>query len=95
MPLLFEWDEEKAHSNSRKHRVTFGEAQTVFLDDLSITVPDVEHTHTEARFRIIGMSNMQRLLVVSFIERHEAIRLISARKATRSEKRAYEEKSFG
>jgi uncharacterized DUF497 family protein len=95
MSLLFEWNEEKADSNSPKHRVTFDEAQTVFLDDLSITVPDVDHSKSEVRFRMVGMSSMKRLLVVSFTERDQRIRLISARKATRSEIRDYEEKTFG
>ena len=81
MSLLFEWDEEKASSNLRKHRVTFDEAQTVFLDDFSVTVPDAEHSQTEVRFRILGMSNTKRLLVVSFTERGKRIRLISARKS--------------
>ena len=94
MSLLFEWDEDKADSNRRKHKVTFDEAQTVFLDALSITVPDAEHSQTEARFRIVGMSDMKRLLVVSFTERGERMRLISARKARRSEIRDYEAKDF-
>jgi uncharacterized DUF497 family protein len=94
MSLLFEWDEDKAESNRRKHKVTFDEAQTVFLDKFSITVPDVEHSQTEARFRIAGISDMKRLLVVSFTERGERMRLISARKARRSEIRDYEEKDF-
>ena len=59
-----------------------------------ITVPDVEHSQTEARFKIVGMSDMKRLLVVSFTERGERMRLISARKASRSEIRDYEEKDF-
>jgi len=94
MSLLFEWDEDKAESNRRKHKVTFDEAQTVFLDEFSITVPDAEHSQTEARFRIVGMSDMKRLLVVSFTERGARMRLISARKARRSEIRDYEEKDF-
>ena len=95
MPLLFEWDEDKAESNLRKHKVTFDEAQTVFLDELSITVPDAEHSQTELRFRIVGMSDMKRLLVVSFTERGERMRLISARQARRPEIKDYEEKDFG
>ena len=94
MSLLFEWDEDKGKANRRKHKVTFDEAQTVFLDELSIAVPDVEHSQTEARFTIVGMSDMKRLLVVSFTERGERMRLISARKASRSEIRDYEEKDF-
>jgi len=94
MSLLFEWDEDKAEANRRKHKLTFDEAQTVFLDELSITVPDADHSQTEARFRIVGMSDTKRLLVVSFTERGERMRLISARKARRSEIREYEEKDF-
>jgi uncharacterized protein len=95
MALLFEWDRVKADSNIRKHRISFDEAQTVFLDNLSISVPDPEHSSTESRFRIVGMSKMNRVLVVSFTERGQRLRLISARKATRSEIKTYEEKSFG
>jgi uncharacterized DUF497 family protein len=94
MPLLFEWDEDKAESNWRKHKVKFDEAQTVFLDDLSITVPDAQHSRAEVRFRIVGISNLKRLVVVSFTDRGERMRLISARKASRSETRDYEEKDF-
>ena len=92
--LRFEWDHAKAVANKRKHGVSFEEAQTVFLDALSITVPDAEHSQTEGRFRIVGMSDMKRLLVVSFTERGERMRLISARKARRSEIRDYEAKDF-
>ena len=63
MLLLFEWDEDKAASNRRKHKVSFDEAQTVFLDQLSITKPDVEHSEGEERSRIVGMSNKGRLIV--------------------------------
>jgi len=55
MSLVFEWSEDKARANLRKHRVSFDEAQTVFLDDLSITVPDAAHSQSEARFRIVGL----------------------------------------
>jgi uncharacterized DUF497 family protein len=66
----------------------------VFLDNLSITVPDAQHSQAEVRFRIVGTSNLKRLVVVSFTERGERIRLITARKASRSEIRDYEEKDF-
>lgn len=59
MSMLFEWDEVKAKSNSRKHRVSFEEAMTVFLDDLSITVSDPEHSSAESRFRIVGESRIK------------------------------------
>ena len=54
MSWVFEWSEDKARANLRKHKVSFAEAQTVFLDDLSITVPDAAHSQNEARFRIVG-----------------------------------------
>jgi uncharacterized protein len=92
--LLFEWNETKAAANLRKHKVTFAEAQTVFLNELSICVPDPEHSKDERRFRIVGLSKARRVLVVGFIERGERIRLINARKATRSERRQYEEETF-
>jgi len=94
MSLVFEWSEDKARANLRKHKVSFDEAQTVFLDELSITVPDALHSQSEARFRIVGLSNMKKLLVASFTERGGKIRLISARKPTRSEIKDYEEKEF-
>jgi uncharacterized protein len=94
MSLLFEWDDTKARSNFRKHRVSFNEAQTVFLDEFSMTVRDPEHSQDESRFRIVGMSNNNRVLVVSFTERRQKLRLISARKAIRSEIKTYEEKGF-
>lgn len=93
MSLIFEWDEEKAKQNFRNHKVSFDEAQTVFLDLLSITVLDAEHSKTELRFRIVGMANTRSVLVVSFTERSQVIRLISARKATRSERKVYEEQT--
>lgn len=95
MSLLFEWDEEKADANVRKHRISFDEAQSVFLDVLSITVVDIEHSQKELRFRILGMSNRRRLVVVSFTDRDERIRLISARKANRIEIANYEEEDIG
>ena len=94
MSWVFEWSEDKARANIRKHKLSFDEAQTVFLDDLSITVPDAAHSQSEARFRIVGLSNLKKILVVSFTARGEKIRLISARKATRSEIKEYEEKEF-
>ena len=94
MTLLFEWDEDKCDSNLRKHRISFDEAQTVFLDELSITAPDVKHSQREKRLRIVGMSNKGRLLVVSFTERNEKIRLINAWKPKHSEIKTYEEEAF-
>jgi uncharacterized protein len=91
MGLTFEWDEAKAKENLRKHKVSFDEAKTVFADALSITIPDPEHSSDEDRFVDIGLSSKGRLLVVVYTGRGEIVRVISSRRATRSERRAYEE----
>jgi len=92
MPLTFEWDEEKAHSNIGKHGVAFDEARTVFGDPLAVIFEDEEHSVDEVREIIIGHSVLQRLLLVSFTERgNEIVRIISARKATKRERKDYEE----
>lgn len=91
MPLCFEWDDRKANSNLRTHGVSFREAATVFADPLSITIPDPDHSATELRFIDIGNSYAGRILVVSYTERGDNIRLISARPATRKERSQYEE----
>ncbi len=91
MPLTFEWDEEKSKRNVKKHKVPFEEAATVFADPLSLTIPDPLHSEEEDRFVTMGMSIKGRLLVVVHTERGDAIRIISARLATRRERRAYEE----
>jgi uncharacterized protein len=87
----FEWDEKKAGANLKKHRVSFDEAATVFTDPYSITVLDPEHSMEEERYLNIGISDKGRVLVVSFVERGMNIRIISCRKATRLERRRYEE----
>jgi hypothetical protein len=89
--MEFEWDPLKAASNLKKHGVLFTEAATVFRDSLSITVYDPDHSLDEDRFIIVGMSHLSRLLLVAFAERKNRIRIISARKLTRSERRAYQE----
>jgi uncharacterized protein len=91
MALIFEWDEEKAESNYRKHGVSFEEAKTVLGDPLSVTVDDLRHSIREHRYIDIGLSSQERLLVVVYTERGEAIRLISSREATRAERKIYEE----
>ena len=91
MQTLFEWDRHKAEANLRKHGVSFEEAQTVFTDPLSITLPDPDHSDDEERFIDIGMSDHQRVLIVGYIERGQRIRLINARKATPGERKQYEE----
>lgn len=94
MQMLFEWDDDKAESNLRKHEVGFDEAQTVFTDALSITIPDPAHSASEERWIIMGMSAGKRLLIVSYTERRGRIRLITARKATRTERKQYEEENL-
>ena len=91
MPLSFEWDEHKAESNLKAHGVSFQEATTVFADPLSITIPDPDHSSVEMRSLDLGLSYLGRLLVVSYTERGNKIRLISARLATRNERKQYEE----
>jgi hypothetical protein len=93
MSFLFEFDREKALRNAIRHGVSFAEAQTVFLDPLALEVPDPEHSMQEERLLLVGRSVHQRLLVVSFTERGDSIRIISAREATRHERRIYEEGS--
>ncbi len=88
--LIFEWDERKAKQNIRKHGVSFEEAATVFGDQFSITIYDPLHSEDEDRFVILGMSNKNRLLVVVHIELDDKIRIISARKATKKERKQYE-----
>jgi len=87
--MRFVWDERKADANARKHGVTFEEAATVFLDPLALIIEDPGHPENA---RIIGESEAQRILLVAFVEQDEdALRLISARRATRHERRRYEE----
>ncbi len=88
--MQFEWDENKAEKNLAKHGVSFEEAKTVFNDPLFITFSDPEHSIGERRFIILGESAQRRLLVVAYTERFSVTRLISARVATRRERRVYE-----
>lgn len=91
MGLSFEWDEEKAAANLKKHDVSFDEALTVFGDPLSMTIPDPDHSVGELRYIDVGNSEGNRLLVVVYTQRGVNIRIISCRKATSSERRLYEE----
>lgn len=86
----FEWDLEKAESNLQKHGVGFDEAATAFADPLSLTIPDPDHSTEEDRFVLIGETYGRRLIVVVFTERGDRFRIISARLATRRERRPYE-----
>jgi uncharacterized DUF497 family protein len=91
MSIPFEWDEEKAEINLKKHKVGFEEAKSVFGDPFSITVDDPDHSREEQRFIDIGKSASGKLLVVVYTERGSKIRIISCRKATPAECRIYEE----
>lgn len=88
--MRFEWDREKAKRNLRKHKVSFDEAVTVFYDPLSATFDDPDHPVGEKRFIMIGYSSRGRLLVISHTERGDAIRIISARIATKHERKRHE-----
>jgi len=89
--LEFEWDPRKAAGNLAKHRVSFEEAATVFGDPLGRIVADPRHSAAEDRWVLLGVSKRSRLLAVMYTERAETVRIISARQATRPEKRDYEE----
>lgn len=91
MALNFEWDARKAASNEAKHGVTFREAATVFSDPLSLTIPDPAHSEHEQRWIILGRSAGGKMLVVAHTERGDNLRLISARRASRRERKSYEE----
>jgi uncharacterized protein len=91
MALRFRWDPRKAAANVRKHGVTFEEAATVFGDPLSLTIADPDPSGEEQRFLVLGLSSRRRLLVVAHSERGDAVRIISARRVTRRERRTYEE----
>jgi len=91
MGIEFEWDPAKAELNLKEHGVSFDEATTVFRDTLSITITDPDHSNSEHRFLDIGMSHRRRLLVVSYTERKRQVLIISARRATRAERKNYEE----
>ena len=89
--MRFEWDAAKAAGNLRKHGISFDEASTVFADDLSATARDPDHSQGEMRMLTFGMSSGGRVLVVSHTDRSETVRIISARPATRYERKVYEE----
>lgn len=89
--LTFEWDAEKAASNVRKHGVSFDEAGSVFLDQFAVSGPDPDHSEGESRYITFGVSSLGRLLAVSHTYRPSAIRIITARRVTRAERKLYEE----
>jgi len=88
--LIFEWDPQKAKSNLEKHGVSFEEASTAFQDTLSLTIDDPLHSIDEERLILIGMSQKNRVLVVVHTERGDNIRIITARKAIKEERKSYE-----
>ena len=89
--MRFEWNARKAAANLRKHGVSFDEAASVFLDSLSATGDDPDHSLDERRFVTFGISSSGRLLVVAHLHNDDVIRIITARHATRAERKLYEE----
>jgi uncharacterized DUF497 family protein len=92
--LRFEWDEKKSLSNKKKHGISFEEAQTVFLDENALLIHDPDHSLEEDRFVLLGTSFKLRLLIVCHCYRksENIIRIISARRATRTEHKQYWER---
>ncbi|HEY6322145.1 MAG TPA: BrnT family toxin [Thermoanaerobaculia bacterium] len=89
--MRVEWDARKAAANLRKHEVSFDEASTALDDPLAATVRDPDHSDMEHRFITFGVSTGGRLLVVAHAEEEDLLRIISARLATRPERRIYED----
>ena len=89
--MTFEWDQQKAQSNLVKHGISFKEAQTVFDDPLYVDFYDPDHSQNENRYIIIGASSMGHILLVSYTERGNITRIISARKVTKQEFKTYQE----
>jgi uncharacterized DUF497 family protein len=87
--MRFEWDPKKAERNLAKHGVSFEEAVMAFSDPLSLTIFDEDHSVDEARFVLLGATDLMRLVVVVHTHRGDSIRIISARLATRRERKAY------
>lgn len=92
MGLRFEWNHQKAEANLKNHGVTFVEASTVFADPLAGIKSDPDHSEAEDRHIIIGMSKKFRILLVVFTERHDTIRIITSRLATKTERKQYEQR---
>jgi uncharacterized DUF497 family protein len=92
--LRFEWDASKNRANRRKHGVSFEEAQSVFFDENALLIEDPDHSDHEDRFVLLGLSSKLRALVVChcYRRRGDVIRIISARKAGRSERAQYAER---
>ncbi len=91
MELGFEWHQEKAKENLKKHGISFDEAKTIFNDPFSITITDPEHSLAEERYIDIGLSLRGQLLVAVYTEGQSKIRIISCRQATKAEQKVYEQ----
>ena len=89
--MKFDWDPKKAEANLRKHGVSFDEAATTFLDAHAVSGPDPDHSVDEERYITFGYSQLTRLLAVCHTYRPGVIRIINARRVTRSERKIYEE----
>ena len=89
--LIFEWDNEKNRINQKKHSISFEEAKSVFYDDKAIQFWDADHSEAENRFLLLGRSSKMRILLIvhSYREQESVIRIISARKATKNERKHY------
>lgn len=89
--IKFEWDEQKAAANLKKHHVSFDEAKSIFFDDFAVQFFDEEHSSREDRFLMLGMSSTAKLLIVCHCEREQGavIRIYSARRATKRESTFY------
>jgi uncharacterized protein len=91
--LNFEWDDNKAAANLAKHGVSFTEAVTVFSDVNALNFPDYEHSESEQRMHTIGYSASSRILLIVNLDRGEQLRIVSARRATHSERQRYERRN--
>ena len=91
--MQFEWDAEKAASNLKKHGVSFQEAATAFGDPFSATIADPDHSEDEDRYVLLGQTYQGRLVVVVHTDREETVRIISARLASRRERKSYEQEA--
>ncbi|MEK7359123.1 MAG: BrnT family toxin [Planctomycetota bacterium] len=94
MKLTFEWHDEKAKKNLKKHKISFEEAKTVFNDPFLMTFPDPHHSENEQRYLNMGVSSKGKILIVIHTERERNIRIISCRKATPNERKIYEKRNF-
>jgi uncharacterized protein len=92
--VIYEWDSKKAKANLRKHKVSFEEAATVFLDPLAITFSDPDHSEEEEREITIGLTAKSRVIFVAHCPRGDRIRIIGARRASRKERKQYEEGTY-